>query len=82
MIKLMVVKNKIKYYRKKYNITQEELAKEMNCSKQYISKVENENVNISIGLALRVTRSIKELTTKKSFGLQTVKIQVEDIFYL
>ncbi|WP_460296822.1 helix-turn-helix transcriptional regulator [Clostridium perfringens] len=78
----MVVKNKIKYYRKKYNITQEELAKEMNCSKQYISKVENENVNISIGLALRVTRSIKELTTKKSFGLQTVKIQVEDIFYL
>lgn len=82
MIKLMIVKNKIKYYRKKYNITQEELAKEMNCSKQYISKVENENVNISIGLALNVTRAIKELTTKKSFGLQTVKIQVEDIFYL
>ncbi|MFH5851671.1 helix-turn-helix transcriptional regulator [Clostridium perfringens] len=78
----MIVKNKIKYYRKKYNITQEELAKEMNCSKQYISKVENENVNISIGLALNVTRAIKELTTKKSFGLQTVKIQVEDIFYL
>lgn len=61
----MIVKNKIKYYRTKYDITQDELAKEIDCRKQYISKIENENVNIGIGMAIRITQAIRNLTTKK-----------------
>lgn len=78
----MIVKNKIKNYRIKYAITQDELANEINCKKQYISKIENNNVNIGIEMAIKITQAIRNLTTKKSFGLQTVRIQVEDIFYI
>lgn len=78
----MAVKNKIKYYRNKYDITQEELANEIDKSKQYISKIENKNVNIGIEMAIKITQSIKNLTTKKSFGLQTIRLQVEDVFYI
>lgn len=78
----MIVKNKIKLYREKYNITQEELSQELNTTKQYISKIENKNVNISISMAIEITQAIKRITTKKSFGLQTIRIQVEDIFYI
>lgn len=78
----MIVENKIKYYRQKYNITQDELALQINKTKQYISKLENKNTNAGIGVAIEITKAIREITTQKSFGLQTVKIQVEDIFYI
>lgn len=78
----MVVKNKIKLYREKYNITQEELAKRLGKSKQYISKIEREKVNLSIGLALQIVNAFKLLSKEKTFGLQMIRLQVEDLFYL
>lgn len=78
----MMVKNRIKYYREKYNITQDELALQIDKTKQYISKLENQNTNVGIGVAIEITQALKQLTTKKSFGLQTIKIQVEDLFYI
>lgn len=78
----MAIKNKVKYYRNKYNITQEELANEIHKSKQYISKIENQNINIGIEMAIILTNSIRDLTRKKSFGLQTIRLHVEDIFYI
>lgn len=78
----MIVKNRIKYYREKYNITQEELGKKINKTKQYISKLENQNINVGIGLAIEIVKAIRELTNDKSFGIQTVKICVEDVFYI
>lgn len=78
----MIVKNRIKQYREKYSITQEELGKKINKTKQYISKLENQNINVGIGLAIEIVKAIRELTNEKSFGIQTVKISVEDIFYI
>lgn len=78
----MLVKNRIKYYREKYNITQDELAFQINKTKQYISKLENHNINIGIGVAINITKALKNITTEKSFGLQTINIQVEDLFYI
>lgn len=77
----MCINNRIKYYREKYNITQEELALKLNSTKQYISKLENGNVNVRISLALDITNAIRDLTRTKSFGLQTISLQVEDVFY-
>lgn len=78
----MEVLNKVKYYREKFNITQEELAIKLNKNKQYISKLENKNINVGIGLAIEITNAFKDITAEKTFGMQSVRIQVEDIFYL
>lgn len=78
----MEIGNKIKYYRDKFNITQEELALNLNKSKQYISKLENKNVNIGVGLAIQIVNAFKEITSKKTFGMQVIKIQVEDLFFI
>ncbi len=78
----MEVGNKVKYYREKFNITQEELAIKLNKNKQYISKLENKNINVGIGLAIEITNAFKEITREKTFGMQSVRVQVEDIFYI
>lgn len=78
----MIVKNRIKYYRDKYSITQEELGFKINKPKQYISKLENQNINVGIGLAIEITKAIRQITNEKSFGIQTIKINVEDLFYV
>lgn len=78
----MQVGNKVKYYREKFNITQEELAIKINKNKQYISKLENKNINVGIALAIEITNAFKEITREKTFGMQSVRVQVEDIFYI
>ena len=40
----------IKYYRLKYNLSQERLAEISNCSLVYINQVENEDRNVSIDI--------------------------------
>jgi|GEM_PF-1926287 len=74
--------NKIKYYREKYNITQEELAIKLKKSKQYISTLEIKEINVGVSLAIEIVNAFKEITNEKTYGLQTVSLQVEDIFYL
>lgn len=77
-----MVGNKVKHYRQKYKITQLELAKKLNKSKQYISKLETNQVNVSVGLAISITNVFKEITGEKTFGNQMIKLQVEDLFFL
>lgn len=78
----MLVGNKIKYYRRKFHITQEDLGVKLNKSKQYISKLEKDEVNVGIGLALQIVNAFKEITKEKTFGMQMIRLQVEDIFFL
>jgi DNA-binding XRE family transcriptional regulator len=78
----MKVGNKIKYYREKYNITQDELAQKVKKSKQYISKLERDEVNVGVGFAIEVVNAFKLITSEKTYGMQIVRIQVEDLFYL
>lgn len=75
------MRNKIKYYRKKFNISQLELAKKIGVTKQHISKIENDRVNVSVEIALKLTNAFKDITKEKS-RKQEVILKVEDLFYL
>jgi transcriptional regulator with XRE-family HTH domain len=48
----LAVVNRIKWFRKKYKITQCELAEEMNVSKQYISKLEVNKSNLGLDVLM------------------------------
>ena len=50
------MKNKIKELRKARNITQDDLAKELNVTRQTINAIENEKYNPTLELALRLAR--------------------------
>lgn len=45
-----ILATNIKYYRYKYNLSQEKLAEICNCSLVYINQVENEDRNVSIDI--------------------------------
>lgn len=76
-----MLRNNIKYYRKKFKITQEELGQKMNIKygKQYISKIENNQVNVTIPLAFKVVKAFKDITLEKG---QQVILTVDDLFYI
>ncbi|MBO8161649.1 MAG: helix-turn-helix transcriptional regulator [Thermosipho sp. (in: Bacteria)] len=58
--------NRLKFFRSKFNLTQEELAKKVGVSRQTINYIENGKYNPSVVLALKLA---------KVFGCK-----VEDIF--
>jgi len=62
------VKNKLREFRLKYGLTQEQLAKALGVSRQTISAIENGKYCPSLELALKIA---------KFFG-----VKVEDIFWL
>ncbi|MBX4267512.1 helix-turn-helix transcriptional regulator [Clostridium estertheticum] len=78
----MLVGNKIFYYRKKYKITQVELGEKISRTKQYISKLERDQLNVGVSLALEIIDAFRVITKEKTFGMQMVNLKVEDIFYL
>lgn len=61
----MLLNNKIKYYRKQNNVTQEGLAKAVEVTRQTIISLENGKYNASLQLAYRLSKffnvSIEEL---------------------
>ncbi len=68
----MELKDKIKYYREKNNMTKSELARKIGVSPSYITKLENgEKVNPSLELQLKICKalncSISDLTNNKYF---------------
>jgi len=60
------MKNKLKYYRALYNLTQEDLAKKLGVSRQTIIAIEKGKYDPSLKLAFKIA---------KFFG-----VKIEDIF--
>ena len=62
-----IVKNRVKEFRKQYQLTQEELAKKLGVTRQTIIAVENNKYNPTLELAMRLARylntTIEELFT-------------------
>lgn len=63
------MKTKITFYRKKLNITQEELANQVSVTRQTIISLEQGKYNPSLELAHKITKALK-------------KKKIEDIFIL
>ncbi|MEN4006231.1 MAG: helix-turn-helix transcriptional regulator [Methanobacteriaceae archaeon] len=53
------MKNKLKVYRAMKEITQEELAKELEVTRQTIIAIENDKYDPSLGLAFKMSRFFK-----------------------
>ena len=62
----MRIKNRLKVFRAENNWTQEDVAKQLNISRQTISAIEKEKYNPSLGLAFKIA--------------QLFKCKIEDIF--
>lgn len=62
------VKNEIKVYRAKYNLTQEELAKEVGVTRQTIISIEKGRYSPSLELAFKIARRFD--------------LKIEDLFFL
>jgi len=54
------MENNIRKLRKKYNLTQEELANKTNVSRQTIIAIEKEKYDPSLKLALKIARILKK----------------------
>lgn len=61
------MKTKIAYYRKKLNITQEELAGLVNVTRQTIIALEQDKYNPSLELAYRITKALKRKYIEEVF---------------
>lgn len=62
------MKNRIKELRKARSITQDDLAKELNVTRQTINAIENEKYNPTLELALRLARFL-EIAVEELFIL-------------
>jgi putative transcriptional regulator len=63
------MKTKISFYRKKLNITQEELAKLTGVTRQTIIALEQGRYNPSLELAYKITKALKQKQIEKVFKL-------------
>lgn len=64
----MVLRNRVKELRARYNINQAELGKLVDASRQTISLIERGDYSPSVLLALRIAKALK--------------VNVEEVFYL
>lgn len=55
------MKNRIKEFREKYNLTQQDLAKKVGVSRQTIISLENGRYNPSINLAYKVSKTFNRI---------------------
>lgn len=63
------MKNKISEFRKKNKITQEELAKKVNVTRQTIISLEHGRYNPSLELAHKITKALKKKYIEEVFKL-------------
>ena len=76
-----MIHNKIRYFRKKYKITQFDLAQELGTTKQYISKLEKEGGSLGLDSCFKLLKAFISITEKKSNGMQIANITLDDLFY-
>jgi putative transcriptional regulator len=74
--------NRLKNYRKKFKITQQELADKMGIKKSYLSDVERGVYNPSILFCLELKAAIEDLVKQKTDGRQNVRLNIDDLFYV
>ncbi|MBU3114489.1 helix-turn-helix transcriptional regulator [Clostridium lacusfryxellense] len=63
------MKNRVKEFRKQYQLTQEELAKKLGVTRQTIIAVENDKYNPTLELAMRLARYLNT-TIEELFELE------------
>ncbi|WP_315167632.1 helix-turn-helix transcriptional regulator [Metaclostridioides mangenotii] len=63
------MKNNIKNYRKKLNLTQEDVAKKLNVTRQTINAIENNKYNPSLELAIKLSRLL-DVTVEELFTIE------------
>lgn len=63
------MKTKIMYYRKKLEMTQEELARIVEVTRQTINALEQGKYNPSLELAYRITKALKQKKIEDVFKL-------------
>ncbi|MBU2562737.1 MAG: helix-turn-helix transcriptional regulator [Nanoarchaeota archaeon] len=63
------MKTKIKQYRKKLNMTQEELASIVKATRQTIISLESGRYNPSLELAWKITKALKRKNIQEVFSL-------------
>lgn len=64
------MRTKIEFYRKKLNLTQEELAEEVGVTRQTIISLEQGRYNPSLELAYKITKSLGRKRIEEVFILQ------------
>lgn len=64
------MKTKISYYRNKLAITQEELARKVEVTRQTIIALEQGKYNPSLELAYRITKALKQKQIEDVFNLK------------
>ncbi|MGV8151526.1 MAG: helix-turn-helix transcriptional regulator [Candidatus Nanoarchaeia archaeon] len=64
------MKTKIEFFRKKLNITQQELASEVEVSRQTIISLEQGRYNPSLELAHRITKALGKKSIEEVFLLE------------
>lgn len=63
------MKTKIKFYRKQLNITQEDLAKAVEVTRQTINALEQGRYNPSLELAHKITKALKKKYIEEVFKI-------------
>lgn len=64
------MENKISFYRKKMNLTQEELANEIGVTRQTIIALEQGRYNPSLELAFKITKKLGKKNIQEIFKLK------------
>lgn len=82
MGKRMVLKNKLRIYRRKFGVTQQELADRIGVKKSYLSEIERGVYNPSTSLSLQIVAALEEIMKERSRGRQVARLRVDDVFYL
>lgn len=67
IFKKKIMKTKIAFYRKKLNITQEELANLVGVTRQTIISLEQNKYNPSLELARKITKTLKKKYIEEVF---------------
>lgn len=69
------MKTKIAYYRNKLGITQEELAKATDVTRQTVISLEQGKYNPSLELAYRITKTLKQKKIEDVFKLNKQEVK-------
>ena len=72
------IAKKVKYYRKKKRLSQEELSEKAGLGLKYINQIENQNINISIQTLNKVITALG-LTTEEFFNFNNSEEVVEPL---
>jgi putative transcriptional regulator len=74
--------NNLKKYRKKFKITQEQLALKVGIKKNYYSEIERGVYFPSTLLSLQISQAINQIVSEKFNSQYRTRIIVDDLFFV